>query len=636
MADDNPFTVKLGRIMSPGGTGRFVSFAGRVRRAAQKSGRQRSGKSRSNVVSKQSFSRRVIVKFSLAKMQGNGGKIFKAHLDYVARESAAQENEKGGIYNAVEPEADTESFAERCKDDRHYFKIILSPEDGKDIADLTRFTRDLMVEVQRDMDTTLEWVAADHYDTGRPHSHIILRGVRDDGKDLVIPREYISYGMRDRAEHLATLELGPVTQVDVAKKLAMMTRQERFTTIDKDLLFEASENIVNLSEIKQDGSDWSQRFKIWRVKHLARMGLAEKLGRGKWKLDENLERTLRRMGDRGDILKARHKAMIMTGVERPSRREPIYDPLAGNAKPITGRVLQVGILDDVNDRSFIVLDTLQGEAIFVETGKGSNVSDIQADMIVTIRPQTFEPKSSDYTIDEIATKRGGIYSPSAHEVADSKASEAYIQAHIRRLEAMRRSGHAERNKDGSWQVPRDYLKRARVFERMNSASKPVQIDLKSRTTLSKSSKVIGRTWLDEELVSGNSALSREGFGFDVEKAKIDRLAFLKSRQLLSKSGVVTKDTLSQLETLDLKAAGEALSKEIDKPYVDAPRKGSLSGTFRKTIDRPSGKYAVIEKSREFTLVPWRETMDRNLGRAIKGTIGRRTISWALTKGRDIS
>lgn len=636
MADDNPFTVKLGRIMSPGGTGRFVSFAGRVRRAAQKSGRQRSGKSRSNVVAKQSFSRRVIVKFSLAKMQGNGGKKFKAHLDYVARESAAQENEKGGLYTAVEPEADTESFGERCKDDRHYFKIIISPEDGKDIADLTRFTRDLMVEVQRDMDTTLDWVAADHYDTGRPHSHIILRGVRDDGKDLVIPREYISYGMRDRAEHLATLELGPVTQVDVAKKLAVMTRQERFTTIDKDLLYEASENVVNLSEIKQDGSDWSQRFKIWRVKHLARMGLAEKLGRGKWKLDENFERTLRRMGDRGDILKARHKAMSMTGVERPSRREPIYDPLAGNAKPITGRVLRVGILDDVNDRSFIVLDTLQGEAIFVETGKEANVSNIRADMIVTIRPQTFEPKSSDYTIDEIAAKRGGIYSPSVHESADPKASEAYIQAHIRRLEAMRRSGHAERNNDGTWQVPPDYLKRTRKFERANSAGKPVQIDLNSRIPLSKSSKVIGRTWLDEELVSGNSALSREGFGFDVEKAKIDRLAFLKSRQLLSKSGVVTKDTLSQLETLDLKAAGEALSKEIDKPYVDAPRKGSLSGTFRKTIDRPSGKYAVIEKSREFTLVPWRETMDRNLGRSIQGTLDGRTISWTLIKGRDLS
>ena len=636
MADENPFTVKLGRIMSPGGTGRFVSFAGRVRRAAQKSGRQRSGGSRSRSVAKQSFSRRVIVKFSLAKMQGNGGKIFKAHLDYVARESAAQENEKGGLYNAIEPEADTDGFAERCKDDRHYFKIIVSPEDGKDIADLTRFSRDLMIEVQRDMDTKLEWVAADHYDTGRPHSHIILRGVRDDGKDLVIPREYISYGMRDRAEHLATLELGPVTQVDVAKKLAMMTRQERFTTIDKDLLYEATENVVNLSEIKQDGSDWSQRFKIWRVKHLARMGLAEKLGRGKWKLDESLERTLRRMGDRGDILKARHKALTMNGVERPSRREPIYDPLAGDAKPITGKVIQVGIFDDVNDRSFIVLDTLQGEAIFVETGKGANVRDIRADMIVTIRPQTFEPKSSDYTIDEIAAKRGGLYSPSAHEAADPKASEAYVQAHIRRLEAMRRSGHAERNKDGTWQVPPDYLKRARVFERNNSASKPVQIYLNSRITLSNSTAVIGRTWLDEELMSGNNTLSREGFGIDVEKAKIKRMAFLKSQQLLGRTGAVTRDTVSRLESLDLKAAGEGLSKQMDKPYVEAPTTGSITGTFRKTIERPSGKYAVIEKSREFTLVPWRETMDRNLGRAIRGTIGRQRISWNLTKGREIS
>ena len=636
MADDNPFTVKLGRIMSPGGTGRFVSFAGRVRRAAQKSGRQSSHGSRSNAVAKQSFSRRVIVKFSLAKMQGNGGKIFKAHLDYVARESAAQENEKGGLYNAMEPETDAEGFADRCKDDRHYFKIIVSPEDGKEIADLTRFSRDLMIEVQRDMDTKLEWVAADHYDTGRPHSHIILRGVRDDGKDLVIPREYISYGMRDRAEHLATLELGPVTQVDVAKKLAVMTRQERFTTIDKDLLYEAAENIVNLSEIKQDGSDWSQRFKIWRVKHLARMGLAEKLGRGKWKLDGNLERTLRRMGDRGDILKARHKAMTMNGVQRSSRREPIYDPLAGDAKSITGRVLKVGIFDDVNDRSFIVIDTLQGEAIFVETGKEANISDIREDMIVTISPQSFAPKSSDYTIDEIAAKRSGIYSPSAHEAADPKASEAYIQAHIRRLEAMRRSGHAERNKDGTWQVPRDYLKRARKFERSNSAGKPVQIELNSRITLSNSTKAIGRTWLDKELVSGNKTLSREGFGIDVEKAKLDRMAFLKSQRLLSKSGAVARDTLSQLEALDLKAAAEVLSKEMDKPYVGAPTKGSLSGRFKKTIERPSGKYAVIEKSREFTLVPWRETMDRNLGRALKGTIGRKTISWALTKGRDIS
>jgi len=100
--------------------------------------------------------------------------------------------------------------------------------------------------------------------------------------------------------------------------------------------------------------------------------------------------------------------------------------------------------------------------------------------------------------------------------------------------------------------------------------------------------------------------------------------------------VLNNDVLDRLESLDLKAAGQTLSSELGKPYVDAPSRGQISGTFRNTIERPSGKYAVIEKSKEFTLVPWRETMDRNIGRSITGTPGGQTISWSLTKSREIS
>ena len=566
-------------------------------------------------------------------MQGNGVKIFKSHLDYVARESAAPEHEKGGLYNATEPEVDVDRFSDTCKDDRHYFKIIISPEDGNEIDDLARFSRNVIIEAERDLGTKLEWVAADHYDTGRPHTHIILRGVRDDGKDLVIPRDYIAYGMRDRAEHLATLELGPVTQIDVAKKLAAMTRHERFTSLDKDLLSGAEDNVVKLSGLKQDGSDWSQRFKIWRVKQLARMGLAEKIGRGTWKLDDTLERTLRRMGDRGDILKARHKAVKVAGVERSIRQEPIYDPHAKEAKPITGRVLKLGVFDDVNDRSYIVLDTLQGEAIFVETGQQANLEDIKEDMVVTISPQSFAPKTSDYTIDEIAAKRGGIYSPSFHEMSDPKASEAYIQAHIRRLEAMRRAGHAVRHKDGTWEVPVDYLKRARAFERANETKKPVQIEVKSRMPIRQAVTAMGRTWLDEELALRSDKKLRDGFGSEVKAAKEKRLTFLREQKFLKTSERLTQNVLKQLEVRDLKAAGEQLSKEMGKPYIPTLEKGQISGVFRQVVNRPSGKYAVIETSREFTLVPWRKTMDRNLGRSIRGEIGRASISWSVGKGR---
>ena len=101
------------------------------------------------------------------------------------------------------------------------------------------------------------------------------------------------------------------------------------------------------------------------------MGLAEKVGFGKWRLDDRLEPTLRRMGDRGDILKAYHRAMRKSGFERNLEREPIYDPTEMTAQPITGRVIEKGILDDVNDRSYLVIDTMQGEVLFVETGRGT-------------------------------------------------------------------------------------------------------------------------------------------------------------------------------------------------------------------------------------------------------------------------
>ena len=99
---------------------------------------------------------------------------------------------------------------------------------------------------------------------------------------------------------------------------------------------------------------------------------------------------------------------------------------------------------------------------------------------------------------------------------------------------------------------------------------------------------------------------------------------------------MTDGTLKALETLDLDAAAKSLSSAIGKPYTQAPQQGQISGTYREAIVRPSGKYAVIEKSKDFTLVPWRDTMDRNLGKSISGTLKNQTISWTLTKARGQS
>ena len=85
MSGDNPFNVRLGRIFSPNGTGRFVSFAGQVRRAAQRSTRSSGGRVKKGAVAEQYFSRRVIVKVHLVKMGVYGKDAQRHHLNYIQR-----------------------------------------------------------------------------------------------------------------------------------------------------------------------------------------------------------------------------------------------------------------------------------------------------------------------------------------------------------------------------------------------------------------------------------------------------------------------------------------------------------------------------------------------------------------------
>ena len=58
----------------------------------------------------------------------------------------------------------------------------MSPEDGASFDTLRSFTRELMARMEQDLGTTLDWVAVDHFDTGHPHTHLIVRGETEDGK----------------------------------------------------------------------------------------------------------------------------------------------------------------------------------------------------------------------------------------------------------------------------------------------------------------------------------------------------------------------------------------------------------------------------------------------------------------------
>ncbi len=143
-------------------------------------------------------SRRVVTKARVARLAGKGLAAARAHLRYIQRDGVTREGEPGILYNAEREGVDGGAFLERCESDRHQFRFIVSAEDGVQYDDLKPFIRRLMAQVEKDLGTKLDWVAVDHYNTGHPHTHVILSGKDEKDRDLIIAREYISHGLRER------------------------------------------------------------------------------------------------------------------------------------------------------------------------------------------------------------------------------------------------------------------------------------------------------------------------------------------------------------------------------------------------------------------------------------------------------
>ncbi len=119
--------------------------------------------------------------------------------------------------------------------DQHLHKLIVSPEFGERV-DLRQFTRDLVAQMEKDLGTKLQWVAADHYDTDNPHVHLAIRGVDEHGRVLEVNPKYIKEGVRQRAREAVTKQIGYRTERDVAEALERQITQQRFTDIDRSIL----------------------------------------------------------------------------------------------------------------------------------------------------------------------------------------------------------------------------------------------------------------------------------------------------------------------------------------------------------------------------------------------------------------
>lgn len=622
---DQPFEVRLGRMRGSSGQAKVTGFLSKVRRKAHRVAPGKRGYRQTRGQSSGQFQRRVIVKVHVQTMARHGSKVQAQHLDYIRRGSAAREGEEGRLFDRSTEGADADAFEERRRGDRHQFRIIVSPEDGNDLADLKAYTRDLVSAMETDLETKLDWVAADHYDTAQPHVHLIVGGRRGDGQDLVIPKRYIAHGIRGRAQELVDLELGPVLQIDVRRRFAEMVQQERFTALDHELTRNADGEDVDLVKLQDRVKPWRAQLLKKRLQTLEGLGLANPVGKGRWQIAPEAEQTLKRMGARGDILNAMHQALKREGVHRFVTGATAFDPSDQNAKDVTGKIIALGVADDVQDRSFVIVDGVDGRATYIDIGPTQRLGSFDMNQIIKVKPPSLEPRASDGVIDDIARGSGGSYSAALHLKHDPRARPAFVEAHERRLEALRSAGHATRRSDGTWSLPPDYLARAARFEREAALTRPVQIEMLSRLTLKQMVTANGNTWLDAH--NKTDLLVATGFGFEVQTALRERIDTLIKRGFLkTHTDRITDDVRKALLQSDLRGASQDVSAELGKPYGAPPQSGAIKGHYLKTIDRPSGRFAVIERAHDFTLVPWRCVMERRLGQSIAGQVHRGQIS----------
>ena len=270
------------------------------------------------------YARRCVIKASFSRNRRSGA--WAAHARYLSRPGAQQEMAKGLGFDADREEIDMlATVTDWEKSDELMWRFIVSPEDA-DRLNLRDHVRELVGQMERDLDTKLDWVAIDHHNTDDAHVHLLVRGVRENGRPLEINREYLRSGLRIRSQEIATRELGPRLEPEMLRSRERAVRREQWTEIDRALQRKADGNglvTYDQSKPRSEGARIRAEQEIDHLQFLSRLGLAKRVDERSWELSQNHEHELRERQVSKDVIKSRSRRQrtIDSGMDRVGERE---------------------------------------------------------------------------------------------------------------------------------------------------------------------------------------------------------------------------------------------------------------------------------------------------------------------------
>lgn len=359
------------------------------------------------------FKQRVVVKVLVVKRgpRSAGGKTTRGgaslarHVRYLGRDGTSEQGERGQFYDRAQDGLAAAALTKPWHDDRHHFRLIISPEQGGELPDLTAYVREVMARVERDQCPTpgerLEWVAINHFNTDNPHAHVLVRGVRERvaersaeadaraqeqpavtaGRVLVLPREYVSHGLRGRAEEVATEILGERSLEQVRQAREREVTAERWTGLDRSIVRQTErqrggaeavgELRIDVAPRRLDGVSPHERgLIVRRLQTLDRYGLARP-GRGSaWEVAGDFRERLLALAARQDVIQQLYGKH---GLEAAARVVPygLAERVEGRVPaPLAGRVVDHGAVDEMTLDRFVVVEDGRGVRHYAKVAEG--------------------------------------------------------------------------------------------------------------------------------------------------------------------------------------------------------------------------------------------------------------------------
>lgn len=336
--------AKLGGVRVGGAIGAVTKVAGRTTGRPGKAG-----------IPGRGGPQRVIVKVSFAPHRAGSGKL-AAHAAYLGRDGAARDGEQGRFYDATDDRVEElgRELGVWSREDPRHFRIILAPESAARLEDLDGYVREVMARMERDLGIETEWAAVNHWNTDNPHAHVILRGRTQDGRELRIPRAYLSHGLRHQAREIATGLLGERGELDDRLALDRAVRSRGLTSLDRTIAasLEGRGEVLVQELGAGENSLWADALR-GRARELTSRGLAIEVRRNVLAFRPGWQEVLQAAGPL-DIAKAHGRELDSDS----SRTEP--------AK-LTGEIIAMEVRDsgntvlalDIGDKAPALVNTME-------------------------------------------------------------------------------------------------------------------------------------------------------------------------------------------------------------------------------------------------------------------------------------